>query len=105
MTQCKHRWEEVSDKPIYQCARCGAFLRSKSMNTEDDEFNRIEREASLRTAAVKATIIKREWIGLSLAEIDAIIDGNMTITDSKLHDAVYAVVLDTMTTLMEKNNG
>jgi hypothetical protein len=75
------------------------------MNTEDDEFNRIEREASLRKAAVKATIIKREWIGLTLEEIDAVIDGNMTITDSKLRDAVYAVVLDTMTTLMEKNNG
>jgi hypothetical protein len=75
------------------------------MNTEDDEFTRIEREAALRTAAVKATITKREWVGLTLEEIDAVIDGNMTITDSKLHDAVYAVVLDTITTLMEKNNG
>jgi hypothetical protein len=75
------------------------------MNTEDDEFTRIEREAALRTAAVKATITKREWVRLTLEEIDAVIDGNMTITDSKLRDAVYAVVLDTMTTLMEKNNG
>lgn len=75
------------------------------MNTEDEEFNRIEREAALRTAAVKATITKREWVMLTLEEIDAVIDGNMTITDSKLRDAVYAVVLDTMTTLMEKNNG
>jgi hypothetical protein len=48
---------------------------------------------------------KREWVGLDLAEMDAIIDGNMTITDSKLRDAVYAVVIDTMTTLMEKNHG
>jgi hypothetical protein len=75
------------------------------MTDEDEEFNRIEREAALRKAAVKATITKREWVGLTLEEIDAVIDGNMTITDSKLHDAVYAVVLDTMTTLMEKNNG
>ena len=75
------------------------------MTEEDEEFNRIEREAALRTAAVKATITKREWIGLTLEEIDAVIDGNMTITDSKLRDAVYAVVLDTMTTLMEKNSG
>jgi len=48
---------------------------------------------------------KREWVGLDLSEMDAIIDGNMTITDSKLRDAVYAVVIDTMTTLMEKNHG
>jgi hypothetical protein len=47
----------------------------------------------------------RPWVGLDLAEMDAIIDGNMTITDSKLRDAVYAVVIDTMTTLMEKNHG
>ena len=75
------------------------------MTEEDDEFNRIEREASLRKAAVAATVEKREWVGLDLAEMDAIIDGNMTITDSKLRDAVYAVVIDTMTTLMEKNRG
>jgi hypothetical protein len=23
---CQHRWEEVPDKPIYKCARCGAFM-------------------------------------------------------------------------------
>ena len=75
------------------------------MTEEDEEFNRIEREASLRKAAVSATVSKREWVGLDLAEMDAIIDGNMAITDSKLRDAVYAVVIDTMTTLMEKNHG
>jgi len=48
---------------------------------------------------------QREWVGLDLAEMDAIIDGNMAIFDSKLRDAVYAVVIDTMTTLMEKNRG
>jgi hypothetical protein len=75
------------------------------MTEEDEEFNRIEREAAMRKAAVAATVAKREWVGLDLAEMDAIIDGNMTITDSKLRDAVYAVVIDTMTTLMEKNHG
>jgi hypothetical protein len=75
------------------------------MTEEDEEFNRIEREASLRKAAVSATVSKREWVGLDLAEMDAIIDGNMAIFDSKLRDAVYAVVIDTMTTLMEKNRG
>ena len=75
------------------------------MTEEDEEFNRIEREAAMRKAAVAATVAKREWVGLDLAEMDAIIDGNMAITDSKLRDAVYAVVIDTMTTLMEKNHG
>jgi hypothetical protein len=49
------------------------------MNTEDDEFNRIEREASLRLEAVKDTIRYREafpkdyrlpkpWAGLTNEE-------------------------------------
>lgn len=75
------------------------------MTEEDEEFNRIEREANMRKEAVAATVSKREWVGLDLAEMDAIIDGNMTVTDSKLRDAIYAVVIDTMTTLMEKNRG
>ena len=40
------------------------------MTEEDEEFNRIEREAAMRTAAVKATVTKREWIGLTAEEID-----------------------------------
>jgi hypothetical protein len=35
------------------------------MNTEDEEFNRIEREASMRKAAVLVAITKKEWIGLT----------------------------------------
>ncbi len=35
------------------------------MNTEDDEFNRIEREASLRKVAVSATVTKKEWVFLT----------------------------------------
>ena len=49
--------------------------------------------------------LNAEWVGLALSEMDAIIDGNMRIEDTKLRDAVYAVVIDTMTTLMEKNYG
>ena len=86
------------------------------MTEEDEEFNRIEREAKQRMEAVKDTIRYRDafpkdyrlpkpWVGLDLAEMDAIIDGNMAIFDSKLRDAVYAVVIDTMTTLKEKNHG
>ena len=48
-------------------------------------------------------LLVRTPVGLELHEMDAIIDGNMTITDSKLRDAIYAVVLDTMHTVMEKN--
>jgi hypothetical protein len=118
------------------------FFEDYQMTAEDEEFNRMEREADMRRKAVRAALndhvmhmranlseyergvidgrqiqvqssvdkavnamSKREWVGLDLAEMDAIIDGNMTITDSKLRDAVYAVVIDTMTTLMEKNHG
>ena len=35
------------------------------MTPEDEEFNRIEREASLRKAAVHATVTKRPWVGLT----------------------------------------
>jgi hypothetical protein len=35
------------------------------MTEEDEEFNRIEREASLRKAAVSATVEKRGWVGLT----------------------------------------
>jgi hypothetical protein len=46
----------------------------------------------------------QRFVTLDLAEIDEIIDGNVKITDPNLRDAVYGVVLDTISTLMEKNN-
>jgi hypothetical protein len=42
------------------------------MTEEDEEFNRIEREASLRKAAVSATVAKRGWVGLTEEEVLAI---------------------------------
>jgi hypothetical protein len=42
------------------------------MNSEDEEFNRIEREASLRKAAVREAVSKKEWIGLTDAEISCL---------------------------------
>ena len=45
----------------------------------------------------------KEFVGLDLDEMDAIIEGNIKITDPRLRDGVYGVVIDTMTTLMEKN--
>ena len=47
--------------------------------------------------------IKKTPVGLELHEMDAIIDDNITITDPKLRDAVYAVVIDTMYTVLDKN--
>lgn len=38
------------------------------MTEEDEEFNRIEREAAMRQAAVKATITPRQWVGLTTVE-------------------------------------
>jgi len=35
------------------------------MTEEDEEFNRIEREAAMRKEAVAATIAKRDWAGLT----------------------------------------
>jgi hypothetical protein len=41
------------------------------MTEEDEEFNRIEREASLRMEAVTVAVAKkREWVGLTDEEID-----------------------------------
>ncbi len=44
-----------------------------------------------------------DFIGLTQKEMDECIDGNMTITDHRLRDAVYAVVVDVEMTLVEKN--
>jgi hypothetical protein len=43
------------------------------MTTEDEEFNRIEREATMRKAAVAATVAKREWVGLTDEEVSKLI--------------------------------
>jgi len=40
------------------------------MTEEDEEFNRIEREAAMRMEAVRATVAPREWVGLTDEEID-----------------------------------
>ena len=45
----------------------------------------------------------KKFVSLTLEEMDEIINGNITITDSRLRDGVYGVVLDTITTLMDKN--
>jgi len=44
------------------------------MTEEDEEFNRIEREATMRKAAVAATVAKREWAGLTDKEMDELVN-------------------------------
>jgi hypothetical protein len=45
------------------------------MTEEDEEFNRIEREAAMRKEAVAATVAKREWVGLTKSDLREIIVG------------------------------
>ena len=45
------------------------------MTEEDEEFNRIEREAAMRKAAVMVAVTKRQWIGLTEDEIDDLYQG------------------------------
>jgi hypothetical protein len=60
------------------------------MTEEDDEFNRIEREAAMRMEAVSATVAKREWVGLTPHErmmcrsFDA--DETVAKTEAKLRE-------------------
>jgi hypothetical protein len=72
------------------------------MNTEDDEFNRIEREAAMRKAAVIVAITKKDWIGLTDEEID----GMVQVTDlsgAYYYDDLHAVARATEAKLREKN--
>jgi hypothetical protein len=57
----------------------------------------LERFAELAAAA------EREPIGLTFAEVKDIIQSNITITDPKLFDAVYAVAVDIELAVLEKN--
>jgi hypothetical protein len=78
------------------------------MNTEEDEFRRIEREA-LRLWAAQTDedddtqVYKKPWQGLTDEEFDTAINSNITITDSRLRDGVYGVALDIAALLKEKN--
>jgi hypothetical protein len=63
------------------------------MTPEDEEFNRIEREAAMRKEAVKATITPREWVGLTEKEVDECYESvmfNLAIAPSKVR--VYQAI-------------
>lgn len=73
------------------------------MTDEDEEFNRIEREAAMRKAAVMVAITKRAWIGLTDEEID----GMVQVTDlsgAYYYDDLHAVARATEAKLKEKNS-
>jgi hypothetical protein len=61
------------------------------MTPEDEEFNRIEREASLRKAAVLVAITKKEWIGLTDEEVE------------KWTPEIHGVIRTIEATLKERN--
>lgn len=45
----------------------------------------------------------RPFVGLTLEEIEGIIKSNITITDSRLYEGVYAVAVDIEVALKNKN--
>lgn len=47
----------------------------------------------------------RPFVGLTLEEIEDIIKSNVTITDSRLYEGVYAVAVDIEAALKNKNDG
>jgi hypothetical protein len=65
------------------------------MTEEDEEFNRIEREANMRMAAVSATVAKREWVGLTDEDREGIVNTSMTTA---------CAVIATEAKLREKNS-
>ncbi len=75
------------------------------MTEEDEEFNRIEREAAMRKKAVAATITKREWVGLTDEEIQQGYEttGHYQTLRPQDRFAVFALARAIETKLKEKN--
>ena len=90
---------------VLSIGRCN--VRSEeTMNTEEDEFKRIEREALRRAARDEdddTQVYAKPWVGLTDDEFDTAINSNITITDSRLRDGVYGAALDIAALLKEKN--
>ena len=72
------------------------------MTEEDEEFNRIEREAAMRMESVRATVAPREWVSLTDEERDAMI-GVTDLSGTYYYDDLYAVILLAEGKLREKN--
>ena len=61
------------------------------MTEEDEEFNRIEREAAMRKEAVRATVTPREWVGLTNNELQPIADEYRILFGSWVKDFARAI--------------
>jgi hypothetical protein len=83
------------------------------MTEEDEEFNRIEREAAMRMEAVKDTIRYRDafpkdyrlpkpWVGLTDEEIDGMVEVT-DLSGAYYYDDLLAVVRAAEKLLKEKN--
>ena len=71
------------------------------MTEEDEEFNRIEREAAMRKESVKATMTKREWVGLTDEEMSEIIDEEIGFNSCWGPEEAFARAIEAK--LREKN--
>jgi hypothetical protein len=87
------------------------------MNNEDEEFNRIEREAKQRIEAVKETIRYRDafpkdyrlpkpWVGLTDEEFDQmLIDARFTRTDLMMIGACVDDIRQMIEAKLKEKNG
>lgn len=71
------------------------------MTDEDEEFNRIEREAAMRKEAVRATVAPREWVGLTDEEVSEIIDEEIGFNSCWGPEEAFARAIEAK--LREKN--
>ena len=61
------------------------------MTHEDEEFNRIEREAAMRKEAVRATVTSPEWVGLTNNELQPIADEYRILFGAWVEDFARAI--------------
>ena len=73
------------------------------MTEEDEEFNRIEREAAMRKWVASAPVAKREWVGLTDEEIDGMVEVT-DLSGAYYYDDLHAVARATEAKLRERNS-
>jgi len=72
------------------------------MNSEDEEFNRIEREAAMRREAVRASVTPQKWVGLTDEEIDGMVEVT-DLSGAYYYDDLHAVARAAEKLLKAKN--
>lgn len=76
------------------------FFKDHQVTNEDEEFNRIEREAAMRKEAVRATVTPREWVSLTNNELQPIADEYRILFGSWVEDFARSIEAK----LREKNS-